>query len=85
MPYADLIKRKSYEKEWTLSMTNIDDVISTAYVLGIRELSLSKEEMNMATFFYLANCGDKDSKKPNVLRRGKIDELLGVKLFEENE
>lgn len=61
--------------------SNIDDIILAASQFGISELKVSKEEMDTCVLFYLSSCGDKDSKKPEILRNGKIDKLLGVNLI----
>ena len=64
-----------------ISMSNIDDLMLNVKRLGIKEVSLSREEMDIVVRFYLGNCGDYDKDKPKVLKEGKVDKLLGVKLY----
>ena len=80
MKLKDLGKIIGIEK---VVATNIDDVIFKAKELGIKELGVSIEEMNIITYFYLSNSGDKDPAKPKILREGKIDRYLGIDLKEQ--
>ena len=65
-----------------VTAANVDDAIFKAKELGIKELEVSIEEMNIITYFYLANSGDKDPAKPKILREGKIDRYLGIDIKE---
>ena len=79
MKLKDLAKLIGIER---VVATNIDDVIFKAKELGIKELEVSIEEMNIIIYFYLANSGDKDPAKPKILREGKIDRYLGIDIKE---
>jgi len=65
-----------------IAATNIDDVVFRAKELGIKEIEVSVEEMNVLVVFYLYNSGDKDPAKPKILREGKIDKFLGIDIRE---
>ena len=80
MKLKDLAKLIGIER---IVATNIDDVVYKARELGIKELEVLIEEMNILTQFYLANSGDKDPAKPKILREGKIDRYLGVDIKEQ--
>ena len=60
--------------------SNIDDIVFKAKELGIKDLEVSQAIMNIIVYFYLANSGDKDPAKPKILREGKIDKYLGIKV-----
>ena len=60
--------------------SNIDDIVFKLLELGVKEIEVSQAEMNIIVAFYLANSGDKDPDKPKILREGKIDKYLGLKV-----
>ena len=60
--------------------SNIDDVVFKVKELGVKEIEVSQAVMNVIVCFYLANSGDKDPAKPKILREGKVDRYLGIKI-----
>jgi hypothetical protein len=64
-----------------LSVSVVDDFFRHFFILGIKEVSVNKEQMSMIVHFYLANIGnDKNGNQAKVMQEGKIDKFLGVKL-----
>lgn len=61
-------------------VSNIDDVVLKIKEFGVKEIWVSQAEMNIIVQFYLTNSGDKDPDKPKILREGKIDKYLGLKV-----
>ena len=66
----------------TISLSNLDDFFREFNKLGIEEVEVNRYQMLMIVQWYLGNVGnDKDGNQGKIIREGKIDEFLGVKLI----
>ena len=65
-----------------ISAANIDDVFNKICSKGIERVAVYPYEMNLIVMWYLANSGDKDPQKPEIVREGKIKRFLGVDIQE---
>ena len=70
-----------------VSYTNLDEVFYLVSRLGWKQVSVSREIMKKIVGFFLANMERKlDAGKETlkILREGKVDKFLGVKLHLED-
>jgi hypothetical protein len=83
MRIKDIVKACELETacgDLFLSVTNIDDVFNLLNKKGVEEIEVSGEEMAMIVQWYLANSGDKDPDKPEIIRESKVTRFLGVNI-----
>ena len=70
------------DKDNPLSALNVDDYFFTLNELGVEEVTVNQEQMNIIVRFYLGNVGnDKNGDQAKVIKETKLDCFLGVKLI----
>lgn len=64
-----------------VSVSNVDDIFTQARLQGVEEVEVDTEQMLKAVKFMLYTAGNSNNPESwEVLKKGQLSELLGVKI-----